>query len=151
MIKIGAIVPDFTLKDQNGGPFLLGSHKGKKILLSFHPLAFTEICSQQMKALEQNYEKFEKLNVIPVGISVDPIPSKQAWAEKLGIKKLRILSDFWPHGAVAKSLGIFRENEGFSERANIIVDEEGKVIFVKVYEIKQLPDLREIFEFLNGK
>jgi peroxiredoxin len=149
MTKIGDIVLDFTLKDQHGEPFNLGSQKGKKVLLSFHPLAFTKICSEQMKALEQKYDEFVKLNVIPVGISVDPVPSKHAWARELGLKKLRILSDFWPHGGVAKLLGIFRENEGFSERANIIVDEEGKAIFVKVYEIKELPDLEEIFKFLK--
>uniref|UniRef100_A0A7C2K0K8 Peroxiredoxin n=1 Tax=candidate division WOR-3 bacterium TaxID=2052148 RepID=A0A7C2K0K8_UNCW3 len=151
MIKVGDTVQDFTLKDQHGEPFSLGSLRGKKVLLSFHPLAFTKICSEQMKALEKHYDEFEKLNVIPIGISVDPVPSKHAWAKELGLKKLRILSDFWPHGGVAKSLGIFRENEGFSERANIIVDEEGKAIFVKVYEIKELPDLKEIFEFLKEK
>ncbi len=151
MIKIGDVVPDFTLKDQHGEPFNLGSQKGRKVLLSFHPLAFTRICSVQMKALEKNFEEFEKLNVLPVGISVDPVPSKHAWAKQLGLKKLRILSDFWPHGGVAKELSIFRENDGFSERANIIVNEEGKAIFVKVYEIKTLPDVEEIFKFLKGK
>ena len=60
-----------------------------------------------------------------------------------------MLADFWPHGQVAKLYGIFREKEGFSERANIIVDEAGKVIFFKVYEIGQLPDIQEIISFLK--
>ncbi len=149
-MKIGDKAPIFNLKDQHGEMFNIADQKGKKVLLSFHPLAFTKICSLQMKDLERNYEKFEKLNVIPVGISVDPVPSKHAWAKELGIKKLRILSDFWPHGEVAKSFGIFREQDGFSERANIILDEEGKIIFFKVYEIKTLPDLEEIFNFLKN-
>ncbi len=147
---IGDKTPIFKLKDQHGEMFYIAEQKGKKVLLSFHPLAFTKICSLQMKDLERNYEKFEKLNVIPVGISVDPVPSKHAWAKELGIKKLRILSDFWPHGEVAKSLGIFRELDGFSERANIILNEEGEIIFFKVYEIKTLPDLEEIFNFLKN-
>lgn len=102
-----------------------------------------------MKALEQRYEEFEKLNAIPLGLSVDPVPSKKAWANSLGLKKLRILSDFWPHGEVAKLYGIFREKDGFSERANVIVDEEGKIIFFKVYPIRELPDLDEVLNFLK--
>lgn len=146
---IGEKAPDFVLKDQNGEEFKLSEFKGKKVLLSFHPLAWTSICEKQMKALEENYEKFESLNVLPIGISVDPVPTKKAWAEHMGLKKLRILSDFWPHGGVAKLYGLFREKEGISERANVIVDEEGKVIFYKVYPIREVPNLEEIFEFLE--
>ncbi|ASJ12698.1 peroxiredoxin [Thermococcus thioreducens] len=149
-MKIGEYAPDFVLKDQNGEEFRLGDFRGKKVLLSFHPLAWTGICEKQMKALEENHERFESLNVVPVGISVDPVPSKKAWAEHIGLKKLRILSDFWPHGAVAKLYGLFREKEGFSERANVLIDEEGKVAFFKVYPIKEVPDLDEIFKLLEG-
>jgi peroxiredoxin len=61
-----------------------------------------------------------------------------------------LVSDFWPHGEVASAYGIFREKNGFSERANIIVDEKGKVVFLKVYEIRQLPDINEIIGFIKG-
>lgn len=142
--------PDFVLKDQNGEEFRLSDFRGKKVLLSFHPLAWTSVCEKQMRALEKNYERFEALNVVPAGISVDPMPSKNAWAEHMGLKKLRILSDFWPHGEVARLYGIFREKEGFSERANVLVDEEGRVAFFKVYPIRELPDLEEIFELLRA-
>lgn len=60
------------------------------------------------------------------------------------------LSDFWPHGEVARSYGIFREKEGFSERANIIADKDGQVVFVRVYPISQLPDIEEIIRALEG-
>jgi peroxiredoxin len=104
-----------------------------------------------MKSLELAYEEFQSLNVLPIGISVDPVPSKKAWAESLGLKKLRIISDFWPHGEVAKAFDIFREKDGFSERANILIDEEGKIVWFKVYPIRQLPDLGEILSFLKSK
>ena len=146
---IGEKAPDFVLKDQNGEEFKLSDFRGKKVLLSFHPLAWTGICEKQMRALEENYEKFETLNVLPVGISVDPVPSKKAWAEHMGLKKLRILSDFWPHGEVAKLYGLFREKDGISERANVLVDEEGKIALYKVYPIRELPNLEEIFDFLE--
>jgi peroxiredoxin len=85
---------------------------------------------------------------VAVGLSVDSVPCKAAWAKSLKIKNTRILADFWPHGGVAKSMGLLRA-EGFSERANIIVNEAGKVIFVKVYPIKQLPDIGEILDALR--
>ncbi|CAD5244443.1 peroxiredoxin [Thermococcus camini] len=149
-MKIGEEAPDFVLRDQNGEDFRMSDFRGKKVLLSFHPLAWTGICEKQMKALEENYERFESLNVVPVGISVDAVPSKKAWAEHIGLKKLRILSDFWPHGAVAKLYGLFREKEGFSERANVLIDEEGKVAFFKVYPIREVPDLGEILGLLKA-
>ena len=67
----------------------------------------------------------------------------------MDIKNTRLLSDFWPHGEVAKSYGIFRDTDGFSERANIIIDEDQKVIFAKVYPTSQLPDFEEILKILG--
>ena len=103
------------LEDQNGKEFRLFDFRGKKILLSFHLLTWISVCKKQMKALEENYEKFESLNVVPVGISVDSVPAKKAWAEHMGLKKLRILSDFWPHGEVAKLYGILEKKWNFRE------------------------------------
>ena len=79
---------------------------------------------------------------MPVGISVDSMPCKKAWAKSLGIKNTPLLCDFWPHGAVAQKYGIFREENGFSERANIIVDEKQRVVFVKIYPVHSVPEYR---------
>lgn len=149
-LKVGDKAADFILKDQHNKEFHLNDFKGKRILLSFHPLAWTGVCAKQMKSLEQNYKRFEELNTVPVGVSVDSGPTKHAWAKELGIKKTRLLSDFWPHGEVAERYGIFRENDGFSERVNIIVDEEGKVVFLKRYDIPELPDIEEIINFIKN-
>jgi peroxiredoxin len=148
-IAAGETAPDFSLKDQENQIFKLSEQKGKRVLLSFHPLAFTGVCTEQMKALEANFKTITALNTVPVGLSTDPQPSKKAWADSMGLKHLCILSDFWPHGAVAKAYGIFREHGGTSERANIIVDEKGKVAWVKVYEISQLPDINEVIGVLK--
>jgi peroxiredoxin len=147
-LQKGKKVKDFKLKDQNGQDVDLAACKGKRVLLSFHPLAWTPICAQQMQDLEKNRKVFDKLNTVALGISIDSVPCKAAWAKSLKIKNTKVLADFWPHGAIAKSLGILRA-EGFSERANILVDEGGSVLFVKVYPIKQLPDLAEIFNVLK--
>ena len=149
-IKAGDKAKGFVLNDQDGKGIHLSDFSGKKVLLSFHPLAWTPVCAEQMKSLEKNHARFEKLNTVALGISVDTVPSKKAWAKELGIKNTRLLSDFWPHGDVARSYGIFREREGISERANIIVDVDGQVIFVKVYPISQLPDIEEIIKALEG-
>jgi len=130
--KIGDKIQDFRLKDHNEKEVHLNDFLGKKVLLSFHPLAWTKVCAEQMKALEENFELFGKLNTVAFGISVDPIPSKRAWAKELGITHIRLLSDFWPHGELARTYGIFREKEGISERENIIIDEEQKVKFFKM-------------------
>ena len=145
---VGKKAKDFTLRDQNSQECRLSDYQGRKVLLSFHPLAWTSICAQQMKDLEKHKRAFDNLNTVALGLSVDSVPCKSAWAKHLKITKTPLLADFWPHGAVAKALGIFRA-EGFSERANIIVDEKGRVRYVKIYPIKQLPDLEEILAELR--
>jgi peroxiredoxin len=147
--KIGDIGPDFALRDHNSQEVKLSELRGKRVLLSFHPLAWTEVCAKQMQSLEANKDVFASLNTAPLGLSVDSVPCKKAWADSLGIKSVPLVSDFWPHGEVASAYGIFRDKNGFSERANIIVDEKGKVVFFKVYEIRQLPDINEIIGFIK--
>jgi peroxiredoxin len=149
IIEIGDKAPDFTLKDQHNKEVDLSGLRGKKVLLSFHPLAWTKVCARQMQSLEKNTENFRNLNTIPLGMSVDTVPSKHAWAKVLRVKQTRLLSDFWPHGKVAQLYGLFREENGFSERANVIIDDKQEVVFVKVYDIPQLPDIDEIIDFLK--
>jgi peroxiredoxin len=148
-VQVGKKLKEFKLQDQDRTEFSLEGCRGKRVLLSFHPLAWTPVCAQQMKSLERNRRALERLGTVAVGLSIDAAPCKAAWARSLRIKHTRLLCDFWPHGGVAKTLGLLRD-EGFSERANIIVDEEGRVVFVKVYPIRQLPDMNEILAFLKG-
>ena len=151
MIEVGSLAPEFSLKDQNGKAVRLSSLKGKKVLLSFRPLAWTPVWSDQMESLEENHDKFDKLNTIALGIGVDSVPSNKAWAKSLNIEKTRLLADFWPQGEVARLYGVFRDKDGFSERANIVVDENQVVAFAKLYPIRELPDIEEIVHFLENK
>lgn len=143
-IKIAEKAPEFTLKDNRNHETRLSEFKGKKVLLSWHPLAWTSVCAQQMQSLEKMKPVFDELNTVALGISIDTVPSKNAWAKNLQISETRLLSDFWPHGYVAKLYGLFREKEGFTQRANVIVNENMEISFVKIYDIPQLPDLDEI-------
>ncbi len=104
-------------------------------------------CAAQMKSLEDNRDVFSTLNTLAVGISVDSVPCKKAWAETLGIIHTPLLCDFWPHGVVAQHYGLFREANGFSERANVLIDEKQNVVFVKVYPVHTVPDIGEVITF----
>ncbi len=148
-IKVGEETIDFTLKDQDGNEISLSQFEGKRILLSFHPLAWTGVCTKQMQSLEENFETFESLNAIALGMSVDSVPCKKAWADDIGVEKTRLLSDFWAHGEVAQKYGLFIDQKGISNRANVIIDEDRKVVFVKIYDIPQLPDINEITDFIR--
>lgn len=149
-IQVGQPAPDFQAKDQNGNVITLSELKGKKVLLSFHPLAWTGVCMNQMQALELAWDRFQALNTLPIGVSIDSVPCKKAWAESMLVTKLPMIADFWPHGQIASNLGIFRDADGFSERANILINEEGVVEWIKVYPIKELPDIEVILAHLKA-
>ena len=104
-IEAGMPAPAFTMEDTEEQPVLLSAiFKGRKVLLSWHPIAWTSVCTDQMRALEVNWDRFQALNTVPLGISVDPSAGKRAWKEVLRLKNLPLLSDFWPHGKVADGL-----------------------------------------------
>ena len=144
IIKVGEKAPDFTLKDQSGADIALSVFQGTKVLLSWHPLAWTSVCTDQMRDLERNYRRFEEKDVVVLGMSVDSAPSKSAWAKILLLNNVRILADFHPLGKVAKAYGVFSEEYGASKRVNILIDEKGNVSWVKKYEIRMLPDVEEV-------
>ena len=148
-VNIGEMSPDFSLQDNHDQIVHLKDYLGKKVLLSWHPIAWTGVCTDQMRSLETNFEEFQSLNVVAFGMSVDPSASKKAWADVLCIRNIQLLSDFWPHGLVARDYGIFMEEFGVSQRANIIVDEKGIVIWAKLYPLHQLPDIKEVLQAIK--
>jgi len=146
-IEVGNVAPDFTLADQSEREVTLSEFKGKKrVVLSFHPLAWTSVCKAQMQDLEKHRADLDRLNCVALGLSVDSVPCKKAWAEAIGVKETPLLADFWPHGGVAEAYDIFREKNGFSERAVLIVDQKGMVWFKKIYPIREVPDIGEILK-----
>jgi peroxiredoxin len=151
VITLGSKAPDFALKDQDKKTVRLSKFKGKKVLLAFRPLAWTPVCRDHMRSLEDHFKQLERLDTVALGIGVDSMFSNRAWAEVMEIEHTRLLADFWPHGAVARLYGVFREPDGFSERANIVIDEEQKVIFAKIYPISEMPDVDEIVAFLEKR
>lgn len=148
-IQTGTKAPDFRLEDNQGGTVKLSDYRGKKVLLSWHPLAWTGVCTDQMRALETHYETFEKLGAVALGMSVDSAPCKKAWGCAICVRKTKLPADFYPLGKVARDYGVFLEEQGTSARANIIIDGEGIVRWVKVYPGPQLPDIDEVLKALE--
>ena len=148
-LKVGDRAPDFTLADQDGNKVTLSSFAGKKhVVLVFHPLAFTSICSIQMPGYNRELQTFEGLAAQVLGISVDSSAAHRAWAEQLGGIDYPMLADFFPHGEVAKKYGVLRP-EGYSERATMIIDMAGIVRYLDIHEIGKVPDPMKIVEFLR--
>jgi alkyl hydroperoxide reductase subunit AhpC len=101
-----------------------------------------------MAAFEADSAKFASHDTQVLGISVDSVPTKTAWAESMGLKSVLLLSDFWPHGEVAQRYGVLRE-EGFAERVVFLVDKQGVIRYVRFYALDQTPDLTELFQVLE--
>jgi peroxiredoxin len=146
MLTVGDEAPDFELRTHKGGTVKLSDFRGKKnVVLAFHPLAFTPVCANQMRGYESDLAQFEKAGAAVLGISIDAQPAKAAWAKTLDTISYDLLSDFHPHGDVAKKYGVFRQKEGFSERAIFVIDKSGRVAWSKVYDIPELPSNEEVF------
>lgn len=151
MLKPGDEAPDFELRSHRGGTVKLSDFRGKqKVVLAFHPLAFTPVCASQMTAYESDLAQFERAGAAVLGISIDAQPAKAAWATTLGTLSYDLLSDFYPHGEVAQKYGVFRAQDGISERAIIVVDKSGRVAWSRIYPIPELPKNQEVLDVLRG-
>lgn len=131
---VGSDAPDFTLKDQNGQPVTLSSFRGaKNVLLVFFPLAFTGICQGELDYVRDNLPTFDNDDTATLAISVGPPPTHKVWATQSGFA-FPVLSDFWPHGAVAQAYGVFNADAGFANRGTFLVDREGVIRFADCKE-----------------
>ena len=102
-VEIGSEAPDFTLKDQDGNDVTLSSFRGEKaVALVFYPFTFTGVCEGELCALRDDLSDYEAAGVQVLAVSCDSRFAQAQWAEKQGYG-FPVLSDFWPHGEVAKA------------------------------------------------
>lgn len=141
-VKKGQTAPDFTLPSIFGEKVRLSQYRGKKnVVISFVPAAFTPVCSDQWPGYNMARGLFEQHDAILLGITVDNIPTLFAWTRQMGSELwFPVLSDFWPHGAVASKYGLLRK-DGVSERALIFIDKKGIIRDILVSDINKRPDL----------
>ena len=149
-LQVGDPVPDFSLPAHEGSTFKLSDYQGKIVLIGSHPFAGTAVCTQQTKDLETNYDKFLDLNTIPFAMGTDGNDRQGTWAADMGLQQLWILSDANPKGEASKMLGIFDNLTKTSKRAIVIIDQEGKIAFRKIYNTMICPKLDPIFEELQA-
>jgi mycoredoxin-dependent peroxiredoxin len=134
MIEVGSAAPDFTLRDQNNQEVSLSDFRGRKsVLLVFFPLAFTGICQGELDEIRDHLPDYENDDVAALAISVGPPPTHKIWATESGFL-FPVLSDFWPHGAVAQAYGVFNDSAGFANRGTFVVDPSGTVRFAEMKE-----------------
>ena len=148
-LKVGDKAPDFELPAVSGGTVKLSDYRDKKnVVISFVPAAWTPVCSDQWPGYNIVEDIFTGHNAILLGISVDNIPTLYAWTGKMGKLWFPVLSDFWPHGAVADRYGVLRSN-GTAERAIFIIDTKGIIRYINVNDINHRPPLDEIVAALK--
>jgi peroxiredoxin (alkyl hydroperoxide reductase subunit C) len=142
-VKIGEPAPDFALPSVSGEKISLSQYRGKKnVVLSFVPAAWTPVCSDQWPGYNIVKELFDENDAVLLGITVDNIPTLYAWTRQMGDLWFPVLSDFWPHGAVAEKYGVLRTS-GVSERALIFIDKNGIIQDIQVSDINVRPDLAQ--------
>jgi peroxiredoxin (alkyl hydroperoxide reductase subunit C) len=143
-VKVGDRAPNFTLPSVSGEKVSLNQYQGKKnVVLSLVPAAWTPVCSDQWPGYNIVRGIFDQHDAILLGITVDNIPTLFAWTNQMGKLWFPVLSDFWPHGAVARKYGVLRSN-GTSERALFVIDKKGVIRYIDVHDINQRPPLEDL-------
>jgi peroxiredoxin len=129
-LEIGVPAPDFTLRDQHGQEHTLSAHRGHKaVLLVFFPFAFSGVCTGELIGFRDRLGEFETETSTLMTISCDSMFAQRAFADRDALF-FPLLSDFWPHGAVASAYGVFDETEGCASRSSFVIDKDGVVQWV---------------------
>ncbi len=148
-IEAGQPAPDFKLKDQTQKEISLQDLRGKNVVLAFYPLDFSPVCSKEHACFHDDFSQFQGLSAEILGISVDSAWAHKAFAEKLGIS-YSLLADFHPKGDVARKYGLYLEEKGITNRATVIIDKEGIVRYVSVYDIPQQRTNQDLIDVLKS-
>ena len=143
-LTIGAPAPDFELPDQHGQTVRLSALRGQKAaLVVFYPWAFSRVCGSELDALQSRLDEVASDAVELLAVSCDPTFALRAYADQKGLG-FTLLSDFWPHGAVASAYGIFDQANGIALRGSFLVDRDGVLCWSVVNGI---PDARDIDDY----
>jgi len=148
-VKVGQRAPNFILKAVSGKAVSLKDYRGKKnVVISFVPAAWTPVCSDQWPGYNIIQDIFENNDAVLLGITVDNIPTLFSWTNQMGKLWFEVLSDFWPHGAVAAKFGVLR-SDGVAERALFVIDKKGIIRYIDVHNINQRPSLEDLVRELE--
>ncbi|HET7258871.1 MAG TPA: peroxiredoxin [Candidatus Acidoferrum sp.] len=148
-ISVGQKAPDFALPNQDKKEVKLSEFAGKRnVVLVFYPLDWSPVCTNEHACLVNDMKAFETLDAEVLGVSVDSVWSHKAFADKMGIK-YSLLADFHPKGAMSEKYGVYLGDKGITGRAIVIVGKDGKVAWLKNYDIPVVPDVKEVAAALS--
>ncbi|MEU8270251.1 peroxiredoxin [Sphaerisporangium sp. NPDC049002] len=147
-VEVGDKAPDFELKDQHGTPVRIADLRGRRVVLIFYPLAFSGICHGELCAIRDEFVASAPEDVQVLTVSVDSVFTHRAWADQEGFT-FPLLSDFWPHGEVARTYGVFDDERGLALRGTFVIDGEGVVRWKAVNPIPSARDISEYHKVLE--
>ena len=128
-IELGGLAPDFTRRDQFGQDVTLSSYQGTKaVALVFYPYAFSGVCTGEMGGIRARLDEFLTFDTEVLAISCDPVYALRAFSDADGLN-FALLSDFWPHGEVARAYGVLDERAGCPERSSYVIDKQGRLVW----------------------
>jgi peroxiredoxin len=149
-IALGQSAPDFTLRDQFGQDTTLSSFRGvKAVALVFYPFAFSGVCTGEMSGLRSRLDEFLTFDTEVLAISCDPVYALRAFSDADGLN-FPLLSDFWPHGEVARAYGVFDERGGSAERSSYVIDRDGRVAWSVHHPKSAARSMDELLEALRA-
>ena len=126
--ETGQLAPDFTLKDQDGNDVSLASFRGKQnVVVVFYPFTFTGVCEGELCSLRDDLSEFDSVQAQVLAISCDSRHAQKQWSMQQGFT-FPVLSDFWPHGEVARAYGVFNEKLGCADRATFVINTDGRIV-----------------------
>ena len=149
ILPAGTVAPDFKLRVTADQWLSLSDLKGKPVVLAFYPSDWSPLCGDQMVLYNEVLPDIRELGAQLVGISVDGVWSHQAFAKDRHLH-FPLLSDFHPKGAVARSYGAYREDEGVCERALFVIDGNGVIFWSYLSPIGVTPGADGILEALEA-
>jgi mycoredoxin-dependent peroxiredoxin len=126
MVAVGDTAPDFTLKNTQGDDVTLSSFRGQPVVLVFYPFTFTGVCEGELCEIRADPSAYERAAAQVLAISCDTRHAQRIWSEQQGYT-FPLLSDFWPHGEVARAYGVFNETLGCANRGSFVIDKDGTI------------------------
>jgi mycoredoxin-dependent peroxiredoxin len=140
-VQVGDLAPDFALKNQHGETVQLSQFRGDRaVVVVFYPWAFSGVCGGELNELQKHLDEFQTEDVALLTISTDAMYALRAYADREGFT-FPMLQDFWPHGEVASSYGVFEPNVGVALRGTFIIDKAGVVRWTVTNPIGDARDL----------
>ena len=142
-LGLGQAAPGFTARNQHGELLALSGLRGAPAVIIFYPWAFSSICRHELAAVRDDHERFVALSARVLAVSCDAIYTLRAYADAEAIP-FDLLSDHWPHGAIARAYGVFDEQAGCARRGTFVVDSAGLISWQQVNQINEPRELAAV-------